>query len=173
MLRTLEGHTGEVRSVSVTPDGRRAVSGSGDPYAAGVGPAKRACLRTLEGHSNTVAGVSVTPDGKRAVSGSWDQTLRVWDLESGACLRTLEHTGLVGEGVTPDCRRAVSGSWDNTVRVWDLETGICLVIAVTPGLTMAMALSPMLGRVIAGTSTGEILQFDLRGIPLTASSQVT
>jgi WD40 repeat protein len=67
----------------------------------------------------------------------------------------------------------VSASWDKTLRVWDLETGICLVIAVTPGLTMAMALSPMLGRVIAGTSTGEILQFDLRGIPLTASSQVT
>ena len=56
--------------VSVTPDGRRAVSGELGQDAAGVGPGERACLRTLEGHSDAVNSVSVTPDGRRAVSAS-------------------------------------------------------------------------------------------------------
>jgi WD40 repeat protein len=64
--------------------------------------------------------------------------------------------------VTPDGRRAVSASWDQTVRMWDLESG------AMPGCH-ASSLSPM----IVGTLTGEVLQFDVRGISLTAAAPVT
>jgi hypothetical protein len=86
MLRTLEGHSYAVFSVGVTPDGRRAVSGSGDNTLRVWDLESGECLRTLEGHSSSVDSVGVTPDGRRAVSGSDDNTLRVWDLESGECL---------------------------------------------------------------------------------------
>ena len=92
--------------------------------------------------------------------------------KGGGCLRALDgHTSRVSSvSVRPDGKLAVSGSEDKTLRVWDLETGVCLAIAWTPAPITALALTPVLGRVIAGTSTGEVLQFDLRGIPLTASS---
>jgi WD40 repeat protein len=128
LLRTLEGHTHHVKSVSVTPDGLRAVSASLDRTLRVWDLETGRCLRTLEGHTHYVDCVSVTPDGLRAVSASWDRTLRVWDLKTGRCLRTLEgHTHyVVCVSVTPDGLRAVSAGLDETLRVWDLETGRCL-----------------------------------------------
>ncbi len=82
----------------MTPDGRRAVSGSGDntlkvweSLARGLGSGAE--LVTLRGHSDQVKAVAVTPDGRRAVSASEDETLKVWDLESGAELTTLRGHG--------------------------------------------------------------------------------
>ena len=65
LLRTLEGHSDKVWSVSVTPDGRRAVSGSGDKTLRVWDLESGRCLRTLTGHSVWVTSVSVTPDGRQ------------------------------------------------------------------------------------------------------------
>jgi WD40 repeat protein len=128
LLRTLEGHSGAVTSVSMTPDGKRAVSGSVDGSLRLWDLDGGACLRALHGHGGTVTSISVTPDARLVVSGSDDSTLRVWDLDNGQCLRTLEgHNGSVKSvSVTPDGRRVVSGGEDTTLRVWDLDGGICL-----------------------------------------------
>ncbi len=132
-LQILQGHTGAVWSVALTPDGSRAVSGSGsfpwyDKTVRVWNLDSGQCLHILQGHTSTVNCVSLTPDGRRAVSGSSDNTLRVWDLESGQCLQTLQgHTSLVNcVSLTIDGRCAVSGSYDHTVRVWDLENSRCL-----------------------------------------------
>ena len=51
-VRTLEGHSGSVSGVAITPDGRRAVSASGTKRC-GFGTWRAAkVVRTLEGHSN-------------------------------------------------------------------------------------------------------------------------
>ena len=170
-LRVLEGHTGNVWSVSVTPDGRRVVSASGDDPLRVWDLETGACLRVLEGHTGWVDNVNVTPDSRRAVSASWDKTLRVWDLETGACLRVLEgHTdGVMSVSVTPDSRHAVSASWDKTLRVWDVETGACEAIVRLPAPVAALAVSPALNRVVAGTRSGEVLFFDWRGMPFGAA----
>jgi tetratricopeptide (TPR) repeat protein len=153
--------------VSLIPDGRRAVSASYDKTLRVWDLETGRCLRVMEGHTHFDNCVSVTPDGLRAVSGSRDGALRVWDLETGRCLRVLEgHTASVGSvSVTPDGLRAVSESSDNTLRAWDLETGTCLIIALTQA-SRAVAISPTPGRFIAGTVTGEVLQYDLRGFGL-------
>ena len=127
-VRTLQGHTGGVDSVAVSPDGRHIVSGSGDKtlrvWELGTGR----CLHTLQGHTGGVDSVAVSPDGRHIVSGSGDKTLRVWELGTGRCLHTLQgHTGGVcSVAVSPDDWHIVSGSWDNTLRVWELGTGRCL-----------------------------------------------
>ena len=128
LVRTLEGHSGFVDGVAVTPDGKRAVSASWDKTLKVWDLETGLLLRTLEGHSAHVYGVAVTPDGTRAVSASWDHTLKVWDLETGRALRTLEgHSDSVSAvAVTPDGKRAVSASGDHTLKVWDLETGRAL-----------------------------------------------
>jgi WD40 repeat protein/tetratricopeptide (TPR) repeat protein len=127
MLRTLEGHSKGVTSVSATPDGRRAVSGSDDTTLRVWDLETGACLRILIGHEDPVESVSMTPDGRRAVSGSRDKTLRVWDLESGACLRIIKGIGGWGARVnlSADGRRAVV-NMGRDLRLSDLETGACL-----------------------------------------------
>ena len=78
--------------MSVSPDGRRAVSASDDQTLRLWDLESGQCLRTSKATRTTVTSVSVSPDGRRAVSASYDKTLRVWDLESGQCLRTSKAT---------------------------------------------------------------------------------
>ncbi len=124
LFRILEGSS-IVNGVAVTPNGKRAVSASGDNTLKVWDLDSGRELRILEGHSEAVYGVAVTPDGKRAVSASRDNTLKVWDLDSGHELRTLKgHSDSVnGVAVTPDGKRAVSASLDYTLKVWDLDSG--------------------------------------------------
>jgi WD40 repeat protein len=127
LLHVLVGHTGDVTSVSITPDGQTAISGSWDQTVRVWDLASGQCLRVLKGHTRGVSSVSITPDGQTAISGSWDQTVRVWDLASGECRHTLVgHTGdVTSVSITPDGQTAISGSGDRTVRVWDLTSGKC------------------------------------------------
>ena len=74
-LRTLTGHTDDVRSVSFSPDGGTIAS---------VG-SRGAHLRTLTGHTGWVNSVSFSPDGRTIASGSGgfgdnDNAIRLWEL---------------------------------------------------------------------------------------------
>lgn len=75
----LTGHTGDVYSVAVTPDGRYALSGSEDRTVRWWDLDSGRCLRALTGHG-PVLSVAVTPDGCHAVSGSDDGTVMLWEM---------------------------------------------------------------------------------------------
>src|SRR5262245_30651151 len=67
---TFKGHTEIVRSVAISPDGKRIVSGSDDctvkVWDAGTGKN----LLTLKGHTASVLCVAISSDGNGIVSGS-------------------------------------------------------------------------------------------------------
>ncbi len=127
-LQTLKGHTGDVESVSITPDGKRAISGSGDKTCILWDLQTGEKLQTLKGHTEAVESVSITPDGKRAISGSYDETCILWNLQTGEKLQTFKgHTDYVTSvSITPDGKRAISGSTDKTCILWELQTGEAL-----------------------------------------------
>ena len=160
----LEGHTGGVRGVAVTPDGKTAVSGSYDKTLKLWDLATRRCRVTFKGHTQEVNDVAVTPDGKMVVSGSDDKTLKVWDLETDQCCATLKgHMDLVGRvTVSPDGRMVVSGSNDRTLKVWDLETGQCR--ATFEGHTdtvLDVAVTPDGKTVVSGSADKTLRVWDL------------
>ena len=116
LQQTLQGHTGWVRSVALSHDGRRLVSGSDDETIR-IWDAETGVLQqTLQGHTGWVTSVAFSHDGRRLVSGSDDETIRIWDAETGALQQTLQgHTGWVGN--TP---RQLSFSLDDSHLVTNL-----------------------------------------------------
>ena len=76
-LKTLEGHTATVTSVTYSPDGTRIVSGSWDwtikIWNANTGE----CLKTLK-DLESVSSVAYSPDGTKIISGSDYKTIKIW-----------------------------------------------------------------------------------------------
>jgi WD40 repeat protein len=164
ILRTLDGHTRLVSAVSLTPDGRRAVSGSEDKTLLVWDVETGECQRILEGHSEAVTAVCITPDGRKAVSGgSGAGILRVWDLQSNECLNILKgHSHTVAVCITPDGRRAISGGLDKTLRIWDLQTGECQgVLEGHISKVIAVCIMPDGRRVVSGCEYGTLRAWDI------------
>jgi len=160
----LNGHTGAVRCVSVTPDGSAAISGSDDRTLKVWDLVTGKCCATLKGHSSIVYCVSITPDGRTAVSGSDDGAMNVWDLTTGECRATLNgHSGTVYcLAITPDGRTAVSGSGDRTLKVWDLTNEKCLAtLEGHSDFVYCLAIAPDGCAVVSGSGDRTLKVWDL------------
>ena len=185
-LHTLQGQSGAIVSVSVTPDGQRAMSETFYRVVQ-VWDLKRGhCLFTLEGSNDIdMTAAKISPDGRFAVMVSrmvvngpsgfsgWGPMgwLDVWEVDSGRHLQALKgHTEAVTTvSLTPDGRWVVSGSEDNTLRVWDLESGACQCVFISDA--PAHSLVTTTGGVAAwGTSEKEFLSIEMRNVGLCANS---
>ncbi len=125
LVRTMEGHTGAVLSVTFSPDGSLLASGARGGTVRLWRVADGQLLRTLEGHTGRVWSVAFSPDGTLLASGADDATVRLWRVADGQLLRTLEgHTNWVKSvAFSPDGTLLASGSVDTTVRLWRVSNG--------------------------------------------------
>jgi WD40 repeat protein len=119
------GHTNTVKTLALSPNGRRVLSGGDDRTVRLWDLQDGREHRRMTGHRGDVNGVAFTPDGQFAISGSRDQTVRLWDLDAGRELpRFPKQKGMVlCVAVSPDGRFALSGNFDTTMRLWDLDAG--------------------------------------------------
>jgi WD40 repeat protein/transcriptional regulator with XRE-family HTH domain len=159
-LSTCLGHTDWVRSVALSPDGKKVASGSHDQTIRLWDTQTGQCLRVLQDHTNRVRSVAFSPDGKQIVSGSEDQTIRFWDVETGQCLRVLQgHAHWIYTlAFSSDGRSLASGGEGQTVRVWEAETGQCLhTLQGHTGSLHALAFSPD-GNLIASAGEDQVIR---------------
>jgi WD40 repeat protein len=118
----LEGHSDSINAVTITPDGKLAVSASKDETLKVWDLQTGECRRTLRGHRDRVTSLAVTTDGKLAVSASIDKTIKVWNLVSGE-----EITSFIGESEMTSCvvsldgRTIVAGERSGRVHFLSLE----------------------------------------------------
>ena len=158
-------HTGTAKAVSITPDGRMAVSGSDDMTLRAWDIENGQCVKTLVGHTNFVDAVSVTPDGRVAVSGSDDMTLGVWDIENGQCIRTHEgHNGVSAISITSDGRRAVLGYYgcSGDLLMRDIENGQCIRnLSGLTGTACAVSITPDDCTAVSGSDDGTLWVFEM------------
>jgi WD40 repeat protein len=125
LIRTLSGHTNEVRGCAISPAGDFIVSASCDNtlkvWDAHTGEERR----TLSGHTGWVTGCVISPVENNIVSASLDQTLKVWDARTGEVRRTMSgHTrGVRGCTISQARNIIVSASEDTTLKLWDARTG--------------------------------------------------
>eukprot|EP01063_Lacrimia_lanifica_P033931 TRINITY_DN6166_c0_g1_i1.p1 TRINITY_DN6166_c0_g1~~TRINITY_DN6166_c0_g1_i1.p1 ORF type:complete len:1811 (+),score=437.13 TRINITY_DN6166_c0_g1_i1:89-5521(+) len=181
----LKGHSTAVRSVAISEDGGRVVSGSRDTTVRIWDAATGAEQLVLNGHESFVEDVIVTADGSRAASCDRDGFVRVWDTATGKVLQTLAwHQGGVGcIAFTHDELRIASGSDDKTIRVCDVasgkepqklegHTGEVWGVSVSPdGRTVASCSDDFTLRLWDTTSGAELRKFvghtdEVRGVAL-------
>jgi serine/threonine protein kinase len=119
------GHTNTVKTLALSPNGRRALSAGDDRVVCLWDVQDGREHRRLHGHKGDVNSVAFVPDGQFAISGSRDQTMRLWDLDASRELpRFPKQKGMVlCVAISPDGRFALSGNFDTTMRLWDLDTG--------------------------------------------------
>lgn len=147
LVATLQGHTGPVNAIDLSPTSNRIISASGDGTLILWDIPTQKLTRTFSGHSRGLACVAFVPppppppfartqsssseenddetqpiEDELVVSGSNDKTIRVWRASTGECISLLEgHEGLVRalayDRVTG---RLVSASYDRSVILWQL-----------------------------------------------------
>lgn len=129
LVRTLIGHSGRIRALSFSPDGRNLASGAEDNLICLWDLSSEQPQKIFCGHSGSIIFVDFSPKGDLLLSSSNDLTVRMWQVATGEC------TGLI-----PPSRGRVwtvqfdatgktfaTGSEDSAVRVWDTGTLECLM----------------------------------------------
>ncbi|WP_254568546.1 serine/threonine-protein kinase [Oscillatoria sp. HE19RPO] len=130
LFNTLTGHSQDVRSVAVSPDGRAIASGSFDGTIKIWNLETGALIRTLTGHSDAgemVSSVAIAPNGTLLASSSngYGGTIKIWNLATGELLYTIAGTslGISSIAISPDSQLLASGSEEGNIYLWNLESG--------------------------------------------------
>jgi WD40 repeat protein/serine/threonine protein kinase len=148
LMAFLHGHTGEVRAVTYSPDGRiLASAGQGSTIRLWDVDAHRE-IRVIESaHSAPIDSLVFSPDGQLLVSGGEDGVVQRWDVETGNAVGDplLGHQDAVRAiAFSADGMRIASGSLDMTARLWDAESGELIGEPLTAheDAVLAVAFSP-------------------------------
>ncbi|MFL5341850.1 MAG: hypothetical protein ACJ8F7_17020, partial [Gemmataceae bacterium] len=137
----------EVRSLALSPDGRRLAVGYDDVNGRiGVWDLKtKAETVWPAGHRDSLTCVVYSADGTRLATASQDGTAKLWEAATGRLLAELRgHAGYVNYvAFHPDGRQAVTAGEDGTVRFWDGSSGQALkTLAAHDSAVTVVAFSP-------------------------------
>jgi WD40 repeat protein len=159
-ISTLRGHTGQLWSVDISPDGKQILTAAADGsvrlWAADTG----APLRTIAAHPEGELDAAWTPAGLVVSAGS-DGMVKLWDPATGAARGVLDGKlgPLTGVSVDPTGSRITADTLSGAVRVWNLpEVGDGVVVGEPrPETSARAAFSPSGDRIALAFTDGATL----------------
>ncbi|KDN41571.1 hypothetical protein RSAG8_07372, partial [Rhizoctonia solani AG-8 WAC10335] len=128
VMGPLEGHSDQVTSVAISPNGSYIASGSYDATIR-VWDAKGGKLVTgpFKAHRDRVTSVAFSPDSTRILSTGAFDPVRIWSVQSGALIvstsSTSEHRCVRTAAFSSDGSSIISGDDNATISFWDAHTG--------------------------------------------------
>jgi RNA polymerase sigma factor (sigma-70 family) len=179
------GHTGDIKFVAFTPDGRHVISAgeSVHEWDAVTGKEIRelpAPLHLTRGGGRGLFSAALTLDGKALLTGSCEGTV-LWDLPTGKPLRSfhVEHGYALAAAISPDGKTLITATelqtpvvtngqhgnrWtrEDFLRVWDLATGKEVRQIGKEPWVRSLVFSPN-GKLLA--STGDSWSIEVWDIP--------
>jgi WD40 repeat protein len=124
--RQLGGHRDAVRSLAISADGRRLISGGDDGTIlwdlTAANP--QASARRLQDQVGTIRAVAISNDGRYVATGSWQphNAVHIWDLSrpDAEPRKIAFGNRLFDVSFSPDGRWFAAASWDLTAQLLDL-----------------------------------------------------
>jgi WD40 repeat protein len=161
-------------SISISADGRWALTGKDMYTVLLLDVDKREIAKTFSPQENYVRCAVLSPDGKSILTGSDNGEIALRDTGANPFVRRLR--GQKGEifcaAFLPSGDRALTGSQDGSVFLWDLAGGRILSrLEGAAGQVFSLAVSPDGSLAAAGDTSGRVTLWDLRspsapGLPL-------
>ncbi|MEC4816154.1 MAG: WD40 repeat domain-containing protein [Scytonema sp. PMC 1069.18] len=167
--RSFVGHTSNVLSLALSPNGKVLASGGLDGIRLWDFLQQRP-LGTLTRFDNNIYTLAISPDGQTLASGDNKGVIKLWDLNSGTFIRSIPkaHSDAITKlAFTTDGTALASSSRDYTIKLWNPNTTDLIrtlrghnnwvnAIAINPnGQTLASAGRD--GIKIWNLNTGELL----------------
>ncbi|MBI1319137.1 MAG: hypothetical protein GC168_09335 [Candidatus Hydrogenedens sp.] len=162
-LREYSGHTGNINSLDLTPNGALLATGSSDREARIWDTSSQQLLMRFTGHSQSINAVAITPDGRWLATGSADDTAILWNTDTGIIVqRFTGHRGDINAvDISDDGKWVLTGANDGTARMWSSDTGVAVVHFDHFGLQVnSVVFSPDRTAVFTGVSDGTSRVFD-------------
>jgi WD40 repeat protein len=144
-MLTLAGHTGPVRCVAYSPDGRWLASGGEDGTLRLWDLAGRQTVRFWANLSESVEAVAFTPDGSLLLAGRADGELTAVDptVAQPKWRQAAHGNGVRAVLAHPDGMRAFTVGWDREVYAWSLsDSARTRLISPLQAAPASAALSP-------------------------------
>jgi WD40 repeat protein len=138
-LNTLYGHSGPVRKLSFSPDGRYLVTASADKTAI-IWDASGTAKVALRGHQAPLYQATFSVDGRYILTTAEDGTARVWDWKSGHIPPLSQYNDLTTH-FSPDGEHIITVGQNYNAKVWNWQ-GNLADDAQVPLNTVAYAFYP-------------------------------
>uniref|UniRef100_A0A3B3B8E7 Guanine nucleotide binding protein (G protein), beta polypeptide 2 n=1 Tax=Oryzias melastigma TaxID=30732 RepID=A0A3B3B8E7_ORYME len=121
------GHTGDVMSLSLSPDLRTFVSGACDASVKLWDIRDSMCRQTFTGHESDINATCFFPNGSAFATGSDDATCRLFDLRADQELSVYCHDniicGITSVAFSRSGRLLLAGYDDFNCNIWDAMKG--------------------------------------------------
>ena len=154
-------HTGSVRSIDVSPDGRTVASSDSEGIVLVWGLADGDVLQSWQAHDGVAYTVAYALDGQRVFTGGADHVLRSWRLDAADPeLELIGHALAVRTALPTTDGKAMSGGTDGNIVEWNLEgTSFPMLAEQIPEQSTrarAAVLSPERSMLALGDTRGSI-----------------
>ena len=182
----LKGHTDQILTIALSPDGNTLASGGSDKTIRLWDTNTMKIKWTLTGHTKEIWTLAFTPDGLTLASGCRDGSIYLWDTLTGKYSRSVIGNGLFTEPpplprkdddpphiktrhrsavsallFSDDGKTLVNGNSDGTIHFWDMNSlQIRSTLLGQSGLN-SVKISPDGSRMASGGSDGTILIWEL------------